>query len=110
MRLPYEFILSLLLGSSALAASSTKKPNFVVILTDDQDHQLGSMDYLPKIQKYLTDEGMYFNHHYATVALCCPSRASLWTGKAAHNTNVTDLHPPFGEISLNVSINSITEY
>jgi hypothetical protein len=23
---------------------------------------------------------------------------SLWTGKLAHNTNVTDVNPPYGEL------------
>jgi arylsulfatase A-like enzyme len=84
------------MGTAALAADAASKPNFIIILTDDQDLRMGSMDHLPKVKKYLTDEGMFFNHHYATVALCCPSRASMWTGKAAHNTKITDLKPPYG--------------
>ncbi|OJJ32243.1 hypothetical protein ASPWEDRAFT_139929 [Aspergillus wentii DTO 134E9] len=84
----------------AIAASGsrneTAKPNFIVIVTDDQDLRMNSLDYMPRAKKYLTDEGTFFNHHYATVALCCPARASLWTGKAAHNTNITNLGPPYG--------------
>lgn len=30
------------------------------------------------------------------MALCCPSRATLWSGLAAHNHNVTDVAPPHG--------------
>lgn len=30
------------------------------------------------------------------VAICCPSRVNLWTGQLAHNTNVTDVTPPYG--------------
>ncbi|GMG28448.1 unnamed protein product [Aspergillus oryzae] len=86
-------------ATAVVAKEEADKPNFIVILTDDQDQQLDSMKYMPKVKKLLTDEGVYFNHHYATVALCCPARASLWTGKAAHNTNVTNLRPPYGEIT-----------
>ena len=48
------------------------------------------------IQNTVVKEGATFPTHFCTVALCCPSRASLWTGRAAHNTNVTDVAPPFG--------------
>ncbi|KAJ4416610.1 hypothetical protein N0V85_002211 [Neurospora sp. IMI 360204] len=72
------------------------KPNIVFILTDDQDLHLQSLDYLPLIQKHLADEGTTYKRHYCTTAICCPARVSLWTGKQAHNTNVTDVSPPYG--------------
>lgn len=53
------------------------KPNIIVILTDDQDLHLDSMNYMPGVKKYLTDEGTYFNHHFATISLCCPSRLQM---------------------------------
>ncbi|EME40308.1 hypothetical protein DOTSEDRAFT_66113 [Dothistroma septosporum NZE10] len=68
----------------------------VFILTDDQDLHMDSLSYMPFLKKHLVDEGTSFSRHYCTVALCCPSRVSLWTGKAAHNTNVTDVNPPYG--------------
>ncbi|KPM43228.1 Arylsulfatase [Neonectria ditissima] len=71
-------------------------PNIVLILTDDQDLRLGSLDYQPLLKKYLRDHGTTFSNHFCTIALCCPSRVSLWTGKAAHNTNVTDVSSPYG--------------
>lgn len=78
----------------------SNRPNVVFILTDDQDVHLGSLSYQPLVKKYLIDNGLTFQHHYCTVAICCPSRVNLWTGLAAHNTNVTDVTPPYGEISL----------
>ena len=81
---------------AAQDAVPAKKPNVVFIHTDDQDLRLNSLDYMQGVKTHLTNEGMYFQNHYATVALCCPSRVSMWTGKAAHNTNVTDLAPPYG--------------
>lgn len=77
-------------------STTAKQPNVLFIITDDQDLHLNSLDYLPKVKKYLSDEGTSFTHHYCTIALCCPSRVSLLTGKAAHNTNVTDVKPPYG--------------
>lgn len=75
---------------------STKRPNMVFILTDDQDLHMKSMPYMPYLKKHLLDRGTFYQRHYCTIALCCPSRVSLWTGKAGHNTNVTDVNPPYG--------------
>lgn len=75
------------------------QPNIVFILTDDQDLHMNSLDYMPHLQKNLVKEGTFFSRHYATIALCCPSRVSLWTGRAAHNTNVTNVNPPYGKTS-----------
>ncbi|KIH86657.1 arylsulfatase [Sporothrix brasiliensis 5110] len=75
---------------------SGTRPNFVFIITDDQDLHMNSLDYLPYVKKHLRDQGTTFRRHFCTTAVCCPSRVSLWTGKQAHNTNVTDVNPPHG--------------
>jgi arylsulfatase A-like enzyme len=72
------------------------KPNIIFILTDDQDLHMNSLDYMPLVKRHLRDEGTTFLKHHCTTAVCCPSRVSLWTGKQAHNTNVTDVNPPHG--------------
>ena len=93
---------SLLLGAAGAAAvmcnlsTTITKPNFIFIMTDDQDLHLNSIDYQASVQKHFAQEGTWFKKHFCTVALCCPSRVSLLTGKAAHNTNVTDVSAPYG--------------
>lgn len=72
------------------------RPNIVVVITDDQDLHMDSLDYMPLSKKHITDHGTFFKRHYCTTAVCCPSRVSLWTGRNAHNTNVTDVFPPYG--------------
>ncbi|KAL6364958.1 hypothetical protein LRP88_00933 [Fusarium phalaenopsidis] len=72
------------------------RPNIVFVFTDDQDLHMDSLKFTPLIQKHLIDQGTAYKRHFCTTAVCCPSRASLWTGKLAHNTNVTDLNPPYG--------------
>ncbi|RDW82570.1 arylsulfatase-1 [Coleophoma cylindrospora] len=72
------------------------RPNIIVILTDDQDLHMQSVEYMPLLKKHMIDQGTYYKKHYCTTAICCPSRVTLWTGKNAHNTNVTDVHPPYG--------------
>lgn len=86
--------LLVLLGSGVVAAA--KRPNILFILTDDQDSHMESVDHMPYLQSDIVRQGVTFQQHFCTVALCCPSRATLWTGKAAHNHNVTNVSPPHG--------------
>ncbi|KAH6693763.1 alkaline-phosphatase-like protein [Plectosphaerella plurivora] len=89
---------TLLIASSAAwpAAAASARPNILFILVDDQDWHMHSLDYMPSVQKHLVGEGTLYANHYCTVALCCPSRVNMWTGRAAHNTNVTDVFAPYG--------------
>jgi N-acetylglucosamine-6-sulfatase len=84
---------SVWLTSLLMAAKSAiaKPPNILFILTDDQDWHMESMQHMPYLQKHLINEGTVYANHFCTVALCCPSRVNMWTGRAAHNTNVTDV-------------------
>lgn len=87
-----------LVGRTVASPNSRNgKPNFVFIITDDQDLHLGSMDYMPLTKKHMGEQGTFYKQHYCTISICCPSRVSLLTGKAAHNTNVTDVSPPYGK-------------
>jgi hypothetical protein len=85
--------------------SIKKRPNIVLILTDDQDLHMNSLEYMPRTRELIADHGTEFTHHFCTNALCCPSRVTLWTGKAPHNHNVTDVNPPHGKL-----ISSCTVY
>ncbi|KAG9887988.1 Arylsulphatase, partial [Aureobasidium melanogenum] len=80
------------LANSVLA----KQPNILFIITDDQDGHMGSVEHMPLLKKHLIDKGTSYENHFCTIAICCPSRVNLWTGRAAHNTNVTDVGPPYG--------------
>lgn len=48
------------------------------------------------MQKQIVQKGTTFPKHYCSTALCCPSRANIWTGRMPHNTNITDVNPPYG--------------
>ncbi|CAN8104889.1 unnamed protein product [Discula destructiva] len=84
-----------LAGSLVRAA----QPNILFVFTDDQDIELGSMEYLNAVSSRIQAQGFAFNNHYTTVALCCPSRAALLRGQHAHNTNITYVSLPGGSFS-----------
>ncbi|CAO3587797.1 unnamed protein product [Absidia cylindrospora] len=86
----------LLLQTFSTAEPSNEKPNILFIFTDDQDARLNSIDYMPNLKKHMIKQGTTYKNHYATIAVCCPSRVSLLRGQYAHNTNITDVSPPYG--------------
>lgn len=70
------------------------RPNIVFVLTDDLDVESASR--MPKIQSLLAERGTSFERAYVTTPSCCPSRASILTGKYAHNHTVYDNTAPDG--------------
>src|SRR5215203_2875952 len=94
-----------LVGAVPLAGASErtpmgepdKKPNIVLILTDD----LNLTQYLdpsrfPKVNSLLVEEGTTFSNYFVTDSLCCPSRSSLLRGQYVHNHDVRSNKPPLG--------------
>src|SRR5687768_2610387 len=70
-----------------------KRPNVIVIETDDQsDSMLGLLDTL----RLLGQRGTTFRNSYASFPLCCPSRATLITGQYSHNHGVFTTELPNG--------------
>jgi arylsulfatase A-like enzyme len=75
--------------ASTPPARAAGKLNVLVILLDDLDYKTFDnmilADQLPQIKANLYDQGMNFSRAYVTNSLCCPSRATLYTGQYSHN-------------------------
>jgi arylsulfatase A-like enzyme len=82
MRLFCAFLLLIVSVSASLA-----KPNIVVVMTDDQD-DTGSMAYMPQTLALIAKHGVTFKNSFVNLPLCGPSRASFFTGQAAHNHGI----------------------
>src|SRR3954454_17597007 len=53
------------------------RPNVIFILTDDLSWNL--VGFMPHVRQMQRD-GMTFTNYFVTDSLCCPSRASIFTG------------------------------
>ncbi|MGH8999990.1 MAG: sulfatase-like hydrolase/transferase, partial [Acidimicrobiia bacterium] len=66
-----------------------ERPNVMVFLFDDMRFE-GSLGVMPKTREWLAAGGTTFPDGYATTPLCCPERASIWSGRYMHNHGVID--------------------
>jgi N-acetylglucosamine-6-sulfatase len=88
------FALAALAGPAAAEAAPVERPNIVVIMTDDQT--LESMRVMSGVKRSLAAEGTTFERAFVSNALCCPSRATLFSGQYSHNHGVIGNAPPDG--------------
>jgi len=77
--------------------TTATRPNILLIVSDQQQWQTvcdRSPARSPHVNR-LAREGMRFERPYATVALCCPSRAALLSGQFPwHNGILNQVHVP----------------
>ena len=70
------------------------QPNFVVVITDDQD--LETLQYMPRVKALLAAQGTTFTNMFVTTPQCCPSHVSILTGQYPHNSQVLNNWYPTG--------------
>lgn len=64
------------------------RPNLLLIVTDDEPK--GTDWALPRVRDWLVAGGVEHTNAHSTTPLCAPSRASIFSGRYAHNHGVRD--------------------
>ncbi len=107
-----EFLKTMAAGAAVLAtptwasaAKSARKPNFIIIFTDDQGYQdigvFGSpLIATPNLDR-MAAEGMRFTDFYSAASVCSPSRAALLTGCYPPRIGITSVLFPRNTNGLN---------
>ena len=80
-------------------------PNIVVVMTDDQTQ--ASLTKMPTVSSELAGHGTTFANNFTNWPLCCPSRATFYTGQYAHNHGVLGNSPPDGGFGRFVDTNTL---
>ena len=81
-------------GASSQEPGQQSKPNVLVLLTDDQT--IESMRVMAGVRAELGAAGTTFERSFVSNPLCCPSRATLYTGQYSHNHDVIGNRAPDG--------------
>lgn len=80
--------------ATALCARAADRPNFVIMMTDDQRWDAMSCAGNPIIKTpnmdRIASEGVRFRNMFVTNSLCAPSRATLLTGMYSHSHGIID--------------------
>ena len=78
------------------AAGQEQRPNIVFLLTDDQSFYTMGCYGTPDVQTphldRLAADGLVFDHHYDTTAICMASRANVMTGKYEYKNGTNFEH------------------
>ncbi|MEZ5094556.1 sulfatase [Nocardioides sp.] len=80
--------------AAVTARAQQRRPNIVLVVLDDA--RLDDMSILRHVRRRVGNQGVTVTRHYAPYPLCCPARATLLTGKYAHNHQVLSNTAPGG--------------
>ena len=83
---------AVLAAATAVGDAEGVPPNVLLIITDDQRDGDESMAVMTEARRLFADQGTAFSNAYATTPMCCPSRASIFSGRYVHNHGVTSNH------------------
>ncbi|MCI0602303.1 sulfatase-like hydrolase/transferase [bacterium] len=81
-------VVFLALSHSFLAFAQERKPNVLIIITDDQRFDSFNETFMPRTYERVARQGIVFDKAFVTTSLCCPSRASIFTGLLARSHGI----------------------
>ena len=70
------------------------RPNVLVLMMDDMRDD--DLQFLPNVRRLIRDQGVRFTNTFSAHPLCCPARASFFTGQYSHTHEVWSHKAPFG--------------
>lgn len=76
-------------------AAAPARPNVLLIVADDM--RVDGLLAMPTVQA-LAAQGITFTRMFATTPTCCPSRASILSGRYAHHHGVLTNDAPYGGV------------
>lgn len=100
------------LSCITFAIQAQKRPNIVLIISDDHSYQTISA-YGSKLIKTpgidrIAQEGARFDHAYVTNSICGPSRAVIVTGKYSHKNGFKDNETSHFDASQRTFVSELT--
>jgi len=81
-------------STGAGAGTVTQRPNIVLVTLDDA--RADDMRFMPHVRRLIKRPGSDFSRAFLSYPLCCPVRASILTGRYAHNHGVLHHEYPAG--------------
>ena len=94
--LPGLLVLSVVVGverNQPASEAAVTRPNIVFVLTDDQGYE--TLPHSPPIMPFLqgrisdpADHWIRFTNAFLNTPICCPTRATIFTGQYSHHTGV----------------------
>ncbi|HEX6150172.1 sulfatase-like hydrolase/transferase [Nocardioides sp.] len=70
------------------------RPNIVVVMADDM--RVNDVRFAPNLRRLVARRGLTFRNSFSPYPLCCPARASFFTGVYAHRHRVLSHKLPWG--------------
>lgn len=89
------------------AAATGRRPNVLLIVSDDQAWSTFSRKLMPSVYSQLVDRGVVFRRAYVNTSLCCPSRAQIVTGLYEHDTGVDANNTPLTRPTFIEALNDV---